>query len=247
MKQQTEDNGKHWWRAPSCIAWTKLRCKVKGENYYPLFHCIQQQPRQTYWIIRSNSKKPVTFQITIGRNVHLWSLLGSATQSNSTDPLGDYNTCLHRASCLTAMPLFVTRTVTDRTSAPWMTVEIKQAKSTATSSRRKMARVWFDCTHGYLCRQRNLASDMISKAKKAYLCRKIVNCGSSRELFRFSSKMMGKFGDTMIPSNISPEPLPDKFNDFFVHKTEGIRSSFVHGRPIPNNPVEFSVTVFAEF
>ena len=24
----------------------------------------------------------------------------------------------------------------------------------------------------------------------------------------------------MLPSNTSPESLPDKFNDFFVHKTE---------------------------
>ena len=32
--------------------------------------------------------------------------------------------------------------------------------------------------------------------------------------------MMGKFGDTMLPSNISSESLPDKFNEFFVHKIE---------------------------
>ena len=48
------------------------------------------------------------------------NLLGSATQSDSTDPLGVYNTCL----CLLLdrhAPL-VTRTVTDRTSAPWMSL-----------------------------------------------------------------------------------------------------------------------------
>ena len=44
-------------------------------------------------------------------------------------------------------------------------------------------------------------SNMISKAKKDYLCDKIVNCGSSRELFRLSSQMMGKFGDTMLVTN----------------------------------------------
>ena len=58
---------------------------------------------------------------------------------------------------------------------------------------------------------------------------------------------MGKFGDTMLPSNISPESLPDKCNEFFVHETEEIRSSFDPDRPIPTNPVEFSGTVFAEF
>ena len=67
---------------------------------------------------------------------------------------------------------------------------------------------------------------MISKAKKDYLCHKIVNCGSSRELFRLSSQMMSKFGDTILPSNISPDSLPDKFNEFFVHKIDEIRSSF---------------------
>ena len=90
-------------------------------------------------------------------------------------------------------------------------------------------------------------SNMISKAKKDYLCHKIVNCGSSRQLFRLSSQMMGKFGDTMLPSNISLSPLPDKFNEFFVHKIEEIRRSFDPDRPIPTNPVEFSGTAFAEF
>ena len=90
-------------------------------------------------------------------------------------------------------------------------------------------------------------SNMISKAKKDHLCHKVVNCGNSRELFRISSQMIGKCGDTMIPSNISPESLPDKFNEFFVHKTEEIRCSFDPDRPIPTNPVEFSGTAFAEF
>ena len=88
---------------------------------------------------------------------------------------------------------------------------------------------------------------MISKAKKDCLCHKIVNYGSSRELFRLSSQMMDKFGDTMPLSNIFPESLLDKFNEFFVHKIEEIRSSFDPDRPIPTNPVEFSGTVFAEF
>ena len=51
----------------------------------------------------------------------------------------------------------------------------------------------------------------------------------------------------MLLSNISPESLPDKFNEFFVHKIEEIRSSFGPDRPIPTNPAEFSGTVFVEF
>ena len=51
----------------------------------------------------------------------------------------------------------------------------------------------------------------------------------------------------MLPSNISPESLPDQFNEFFVHKIEEIRRSFDPDRPIPTNPFEFSGTAFAEF
>ena len=45
-------------------------------------------------------------------------------------------------------------------------------------------------------------SNMMSKAKKDYLCHKIVICDSSWELFHLSGQMKGKFGDTMLPSNI---------------------------------------------
>ena len=173
------------------------------------------------------------------------NLLRSATQSNSTDPLGVYNICLRQL--LDRHAPLVTRTVTDRTSAPWMTLEIKQAKV----QRRLAERTWREsglAVHREIyVKQRNLVSKMISKAKKFYLCHKIVNCGNSRELFHLSSQLMGKFGDTMLPSNISPESLPDKFNEFFVHKIGEIRRSFDPDRPIPTSPVEFSGTVFAEF
>ena len=59
--------------------------------------------------------------------------------------------------------------------------------------------------------------------------------------------MMGKFGYSMLLSNISTESLPDKFTQFFVRKTEEIRSSFDPGRPVPTKPVELSGTVFADF
>ena len=71
--------------------------------------------------------------------------LGSATQSDSTDPLGVYNTCLRRL--LDRHAPLVTCTVTDRTSAPWMTLEMKQAKV----QRRLAERKWLGCKQGDLC------------------------------------------------------------------------------------------------
>ena len=146
------------------------------------------------------------------------NLLGSAAQSNSTDLLGVHKTCL-RQLLDRHVPL-VTRTVTDRTSAPWRTLEIKQAKVQGRLAERKWRESGLAVHREIYVKQRNLVSNMIGKAKKDYLSHKIVNCGSSRELFHLSSQMMGKSGDTMLPSNISPESLPDKFNEFFVHKTK---------------------------
>ena len=173
------------------------------------------------------------------------NLHGSATQSNSTDPLGVYNTCLRQL--LARHASLVTRTVTDRTSSPWMTFEIKQALVQRRLAERKWRESGLNVLREIYVKQRNMVSNMVSKAKEYYLCHKIVNCGSSRELFRLSSQMMGKFGDPMLPSNISSVCRPDKSNDFFVHKIEEIRSSFDPDRPTPTNPVEFSGTAFAEF
>ena len=128
-----------------------------------------------------------------------------------------------------------------------MTLEIKQAKVQRCLAERKWRESGLTVHRKICVKQRNLVSNMISKDKEDYLCHKIVNCGSSQELFRLSSQMMGKFGDTTLPSNISPESVPDKFNEFFVHKIEEIRISFDPDRPIPTNPVELSGTVFAEF
>ena len=124
-------------------------------------------------------------------------------------------------------------------------MEIKHAKV----QRRLAERKWREsglAVHREIYVKQLLVSNMISKAKKDYLCHKIVNCGSYRELVRLSSQMMGKFGDTMLPSNISPQSLPDKFNEFFVHKINEIRRSFDPDRQIPTNSVEFSGTAFAE-
>ena len=146
------------------------------------------------------------------------NLPGPATQSNSTDPPGVYNTCLRQLLDYHA-PL-VARTVTDRTSATWMTLEIKQAKI----QRRPAERTWREsglAVHREIyVKQRNLVSNMISTAKKDYLCLKIVNCGSSRELFSLSSQLVGEFGDAMLSSNVSPESLPEKFNAFFVSRSD---------------------------
>ena len=176
----------------------------------------------------------------------LRNVLGCATQSESADPLSVYNTCLRQA--LDHHAPLVTRTVTDRTSAPWMTLEVKQAKVERRIAERKWRQSGLTVHKEIYAKQCNLVSNLISKAKKDYICeKKHIDCDSSRELFRLSNQLMGTFGGTALPSNIPPESLPDKFSEFFVCKIELIRSSLDCDRPSPCDTVEFSGTPFAEF
>ena len=125
---------------------------------------------------------------------YVHNLFGSATQSNSTDPLSVYNTCL--CQLLDRSAPVATHTVTDRTSAPWMILEIKQTKV----QRRLSERKWRESSLT-LHREiyvNHLRSNMISKAKKDYLSHKIetvVVLGN----FRLSSQIMGHSEMLCIP------------------------------------------------
>ena len=161
----------------------------------------------------------------------LRNVLECATQSESADPLSVYNTCLRQA--LDHHAPLVTRTVTDRTSAPWMTPEVKQAKVERRIAEHKWRQSGLTVHREIYAKQRNVVSNLISKAKKDYICERIIDCDSSRELFRLSNQLMGTFRGTVLPSNIPPESLPDKFSEFFVRKIDLIRSSLDPDRPFP--------------
>ena len=91
---------------------------VLSENFVISFNMSLRKPvRDTKKIISLNVK--ATDMHNFRTDVH--NLLGSATQLDSPDPLGVYNTCLRQL--LDRHAPLVTRTVTDRTSAPWMTFE----------------------------------------------------------------------------------------------------------------------------
>ena len=100
----------------------------------------------------------------------LRNVLESATQSESADPVSVYNTCLHQA--LDHHALLVIRTVTDRMSAPWMTLEVKQAKVERRIAERKCRHSGLTVHMEIYAKLRNLVSNVISKAKKDYICEK---------------------------------------------------------------------------
>ena len=103
----------------------------------------------------------------------LHNLLGLATHSNSTILLSVYNTSL--CQMLDRHAPLVTRTLTDRMSASWRTLEIKQAKVQRRLAERKWRESGLTVHRDIYFEQRNLVSNKISTAKKDYLCHKIVS------------------------------------------------------------------------
>ena len=120
----------------------------------------------------------------------------------SADPISVYNTCLHQA--LDHHAPLATLTVTDRTSAPWMTMEEKQAKAERRIAERKWRQSGLNVHRDIYAKQCSMVSNLISKAKKDYIVKKIIDCDSSRELFRLSNQLMGTFRGTVQPSIIPP-------------------------------------------
>ena len=172
----------------------------------------------------------------------LRNVLESTAQSDLADLLRVYNTFLRQA--LDHHAPLVTRTVTDRTSAPSMTLKVKQAKAERCIAERIWRQSGSTVHREIYAKQSNLVLDLIRKAKRDYICEINVDCDSSRDLFRLSNQMMGTFGGTALPSNIPPESLPDKFGEIFASKFEQIRSSLDSNRPIPTDTLRLSLQNF---
>ena len=159
-------------------------------------------------------------------------VLESTTQSDLADPLSVYSTCLRQV--LDHHAPLVTRTVTDRTSAPWMTLEVKHTKVERRTAERKWRQSGLTVHWVIYAKQCSLESNLIRIPQNDYVCEKKVNCDSSRELFRLSNQMMGTVGGTVLSLKHFLESLfLISLVNFFVSKIEHIRSNLDPDRPIP--------------
>lgn len=216
--------------------------KLLSDHFVVSFQlCLRKPGRETRNVTSRNIKAINLFDF----KTDICTLFESTAQSGSADPLDVYNTSLHKL--LDQHAPLVTRTLTNRTSAPWMTLEVKAAKIKRRQAEQKWRESGLTIHREIYARHRNLVSNMIRRAKKKYICDKIVGAESSRELFRLSGEMMGKVSNAVLPSNISKEDLPDKFNEFFTGKIEQIRSRFDPDMSSPTEAVEFHGTPFKQF
>ncbi|KAL8592999.1 hypothetical protein ACOMHN_017929 [Nucella lapillus] len=106
----------------------------------------------------------------------------SIISPDAGDQAAQLNTCLGELLDLHA-PL-MTRRVTDRTSAPWMTLDIKAAKQERRRTERQWQQTGLTVHRQIYCHERNIVSGMIRDAKRQYVCDKIVGADSSKKLFK---------------------------------------------------------------
>ena len=117
----------------------------------------------------------------------------------------------------------VTRRVTDRPAAPWMTAEIIAAKQQRRRAERKWRKTGLTVHRQIYAGHRNTVSRMIRDAKRKFLRDRVQNASSTRELFSVSNEMLGVASGKTLPSSIPTDKLPDTFNKFFSQKIETMR------------------------
>ena len=115
-----------------------------------------------------------------------------------------------------------TRSVTDRPSAKWMNLDIKQAKA----DRRRAERRWRQTklsVHRDIFRLLNhKVKYLIDFAKKCLYNKQIEACSTSKKLFHVTNHLSGK-GGNVLPNNIPVNELPQTFGEFFNDKISQIR------------------------
>ena len=146
--------------------------------------------------------------------------------------LVQFNSALR--AVLDAHAPLVTRYVTARTSAPWMTLEIEEAKN----DRRRAERLWrqFGLTvfREIFKAHRSKVNIMIDDAKKEHVNERISSSDSSKELFRITNELMGAPKSDVLPKSVAADRLPEKFSEYFSEKITKIRSQFDDSTPPEN-------------
>ena len=117
------------------------------------------------------------------------------------------------------------KTITLRPHAPWYTEALRREKR----ERRKCERT---ATRTLLTVDREIAEEryarrtvQIEQAKAAYYTSQIdKNKGDSKTLFKLTSSLMGKNGETILPTHSCDKTLADQFLSFFHNKIDNIRT-----------------------
>ena len=144
-----------------------------------------------------------------------------ALQLDSSDLLHSYNSGLREV--LDKHAPLRHRRITDRPSAPWLTVQIKEAKQQRRRAERRWRNSGLSVRRQIFIHHREKVKKLFLRAKKNYVCNKIESSSSCKDLFHITDQLSGKKKDNTLPSSIPPVDLPNTFGDFFSTKIRRLR------------------------
>ena len=130
-----------------------------------------------------------------------------ALQLNSSDLLHSYNSGLREV--LDKHAPLRHRRITDRPSAPWLTVQIKEAKQQRRCAERRWRKSGLTVHRQIFIHHREKVKKLFLQAKKNYVCNKIESSSSCKDLFHITDQLSGKKMDITLPSSIPTVDLPD--------------------------------------
>ena len=116
-----------------------------------------------------------------------------------------------------------TRSVTERISAPWMSKEIKSAKSDRRRAERQWRRTGLPEDKSNFRTMQIKVNDIIRYAKRCFYENSISNACSSKALFRVVSIFYGNSKSCILPCSSKISDLVETFSDYFIEKISSIR------------------------
>ena len=116
----------------------------------------------------------------------------------------------------------VIRRVRDRSSAPWMTEEIREARRRRRQAERRWRETRLTVHRKISAKERAAVRAYVQAVKRRFFCEKIGSSSFCRQLFAVSDELVGRSRTTPLPSDVPRSDLPDRFCDFFCNKIKRI-------------------------
>ena len=148
-------------------------------------------------------------------NLNAFNADVGALQLDSSDLLHSYSSGLREV--LDKHAPLRPRRITGRPSAPWLTVQIKEAKQQRRRAERRWRKSGLTVHRQIFIHHREKVKKLFLQAKN-YVCNKIES-SSCKDLFHITDQL----SDSTLPSSIPTVDLPDTFGDFFSTKIQRLR------------------------
>ena len=119
----------------------------------------------------------------------------------------------------------LTKSIVLRTTSPWYTEELHEAKHFKRKLERKWRKTNLTVDHDIYRDQCASVNKLLKQTRTRFYSEKIESCGRDQKtLFKITKNLMGKSAEPVLPSS-SPEELAQNFSNFFIEKIDGIRNN----------------------